>query len=705
MAEQPSPRNNYPWSKLKKYILKKDTQFTDSSISLASVLAHYSSLFRHTRRVVKITEQKIRSSPRGYAICSAYGYKLVQAKFGKESHLLCLKLKAIGSSPLTTHRTALFLDPDPEDDVTVRAFSLADVTMAYGFPVEEPSAGSAEGYIGDDHQFYGVLHLGNRTLHADPYGTDDPTKFFGAFENDNMAVPRSRRDNVQLEFLERLPYFPYRIEEHKRMPSIARARICDLLLLADKEFFEKDANSSLNHVVRRMMHAVAQADIIFRNADFDEDGMPDNIGFSVKYILVLTSEDTNKRVFGDLLKEHAIDGRSYLTRFARLRRLSEVCLGVAFSGHAFKNRTLGLSFTSLGGGLGGAAGGLCDRRAYGHSFNTLTIAHATTEDKERVPERIAALTLAHEMGHSFGAHHDDNFPNQECRGHLMGSQSSTADNGMNFEFSLCSKRLIAATLSSMSYCLSEEDKPYCGNGIVEEGEACDCGLPSRCSQRDPCCTPRAGGALVFEEGTLHREGCSVAPTAMCHPSQGLCCSPDCQYANLTSSGIDCKTQEHECTCVNSTSDCRCGLGGRCLPDGSCHAAECATLGLKECQCGPSSKKAGDTSNVPFLCGICCELNNKSSESEGQCVSAEYAAMKIFANTSRLPDNWPDPDYVGPNVTMRICHGKQCQLAVARAWPPGQFCVTRNVVGICSPRGICKRDYITPRSNVYPDIMK
>jgi hypothetical protein len=33
---------------------------------------------------------------RGHAICSAYGHKLVDAKFGKESHLLCLKLKAIG---------------------------------------------------------------------------------------------------------------------------------------------------------------------------------------------------------------------------------------------------------------------------------------------------------------------------------------------------------------------------------------------------------------------------------------------------------------------------------------------------------------------------------------------------------------------------------------------------------------------------------
>lgn len=37
-------------------------------------------------------------------------------------------------------------------------------------------------------------------------------------------------------------------------------------------------------------------------------------------------------------------------------------------------------------------------------------------------------------------------------------------------------------------------------GIVEEGEACDCGLPSKCIHKDPCCTPRSGGALIYDEG-------------------------------------------------------------------------------------------------------------------------------------------------------------------------------------------------------------
>lgn len=43
---------------------------------------------------------------------------------------------------------------------TIKAIPFRDITMAYGFPVAEPSSGSAEGYIGEDHQFYGVLYLG-----------------------------------------------------------------------------------------------------------------------------------------------------------------------------------------------------------------------------------------------------------------------------------------------------------------------------------------------------------------------------------------------------------------------------------------------------------------------------------------------------------------------------------------------------------------
>lgn len=47
------------------------------------------------------------------------------------------------------------------------------------------------------------------------------------------------------------------------------------------------------------MHAVAQADIIFRNADFNEDGIPDNVGklASTKILIIIFIESLKSSVY------------------------------------------------------------------------------------------------------------------------------------------------------------------------------------------------------------------------------------------------------------------------------------------------------------------------------------------------------------------------------------------------------------------------
>ncbi|KOB70184.1 Disintegrin and metalloproteinase domain-containing protein 10, partial [Operophtera brumata] len=143
-------------------------------------------------------------------------------------------------------------------------------------------------------------------------------------------------------------------------------------------------------------------------------------------------------------------------------------------------------------------GGVCDRRAYGRSFNTLAIAHSTTAAEDRVPEGIAAITLAHEIGHSFGAHHDNNYPLPECRGYLMSSHSSLTYSDQSFEFSPCSNKLIAATLNTnVTFRLCKDG--FCKTVSMrawEGGDACvTTGVVGVCSPRGVCSrvihTPRS----------------------------------------------------------------------------------------------------------------------------------------------------------------------------------------------------------------------
>lgn len=50
--------------------------------------------------------------------------------------------------------------------------------------------------------------------------------------------------------------------------------------------------SDIQSAVTQVLHTVDEANSIFRSTDFDGDGDPDNIGFYIKYLVVLQSDKT-----------------------------------------------------------------------------------------------------------------------------------------------------------------------------------------------------------------------------------------------------------------------------------------------------------------------------------------------------------------------------------------------------------------------------
>uniref|UniRef100_H3DLX2 ADAM metallopeptidase domain 22 n=1 Tax=Tetraodon nigroviridis TaxID=99883 RepID=H3DLX2_TETNG len=81
------------------------------------------------------------------------------------------------------------------------------------------------------------------------------------------------------------------------------------------------------------------------------------------------------------------------------------------------------------------------------------------------------------------------------------------------------------------------DPPVCGNGLVEQGEECDCGSPVECA--------REGGACC--------NNCTLTQGSKC--SNGLCCN-DCQ---MEFNGVVCRDAVNDCdiseNCTGNSSEC------------------------------------------------------------------------------------------------------------------------------------------------------
>uniref|UniRef100_A0A8C6R9A0 A disintegrin and metallopeptidase domain 32 n=1 Tax=Nannospalax galili TaxID=1026970 RepID=A0A8C6R9A0_NANGA len=131
-------------------------------------------------------------------------------------------------------------------------------------------------------------------------------------------------------------------------------------------------------------------------------------------------------------------------------------------------------------------------------------------------------------------------------------------------------------------------RPFCGNGIVEGKEACDCGNKNQCGP-DSCCDPQS---CVLKPG---KECDSQSPTSTC-----------CEACKFLAKGQECRPAKHrECDipefCNGSTARCPPDItiqdGNMCKKNSFfCYDGDCHDLDARcEHHFGKGSKKA------PFSC--------------------------------------------------------------------------------------------------------
>ena len=298
---------------------------------------------------------------------------------------------------------------------------------------------------------------------------------------------------------------------------------------------------------------------------------------------------------------------------------------------------------------GMSPGGICEHHqrfaesealpAGSYSLNTVMLTYVNSG--KRLSDGVMSLTLTHELGHAFGAHHDedmldrpdclpsDDSPHGKFVMSATVSQEEPKDH--NWMFSLCSRQSIEPVVTFKGDCL-EARLSHCGNSLVEHKEECDCGTSYTCDMHDKCCTPRS--MQPFTGTAQPEQGCRLKSDSKCSPRVHRCCTEDC---GLAEKGVTCRkmtdcTSASECdgrspicpapTVADNGTPCAGGLG-QCK-DGVCSKSPCEQAGLVDCLC-----------KVPryHACSVCCRC---ADGPKAACVPAQWLHIAVPSYSLLLP---------------------------------------------------------------------
>ncbi|XP_062945511.1 disintegrin and metalloproteinase domain-containing protein 10 isoform X2 [Cynocephalus volans] len=288
----------------------------------------------------------------------------------------------------------------------------------------------------------------------------------------------------------------------------------------------------------------------------------------------------------------------------------DYCLAYVFTDRDFDDGVLGLAWV---GAPSGSSGGICEKsKLYSDgkkkSLNTGII--TVQNYGSHVPPKVSHITFAHEVGHNFGSPHDSgtectpgeskNLGQKENGNYIMYARATSGDKLNNNKFSLCSIRNISQVLEKKrNNCFVESGQPICGNGMVEQGEECDCGYSDQC--KDDCC---------FDANQPEGKKCKLKPGKQCSPSQGPCCTAQCAFKSKSEKCRDDSDCAREGVCNGFTALCPasdpkpnftdCNRHTQVCINGQCAGSICEKYSLEECTCASSDGK-----DDKELCHVCC----------------------------------------------------------------------------------------------------
>ncbi|CAK9293035.1 unnamed protein product [Gordionus sp. m RMFG-2023] len=254
-------------------------------------------------------------------------------------------------------------------------------------------------------------------------------------------------------------------------------KICNLHIVLDPTFVIEFVGKDIDQAMKDIILLVAGMNHLYSSTDFDNDGQPDNIGFTIDSVTVYTSSNnpTFKDVSNFKLKypNKSLDN-AYLTTFSEGSFGYKHCLSLSFTFRDFSGIN-GLAYIGDNAALSGifmwynqtVSPAVMESyfKKLGkpvpifHHYNTGLVNFKRTFKNKRQLRGLLLNTLAHEVGHTFGAIHDDD---TKCSGtgQLMEMFAPPFVSHRLLTFSNCSKEKILPILKARIGRFQETNNPY-----------------------------------------------------------------------------------------------------------------------------------------------------------------------------------------------------------------------------------------------------
>ncbi|XP_059096532.1 disintegrin and metalloproteinase domain-containing protein 10-like isoform X2 [Tigriopus californicus] len=455
--------------------LVNGTLVTSTDVKFHSAFRRNAS-FRYSPRHKRYLEKE-RASCDNMIVIDAFGNNLT----------LCMQLRDFKDEAFLRHAWArlnisIFGTNNVSNDVSIDQLNLQ---FAIGYVLGETFS-SISGFV-INRNFYGTIYMKDAIHYLEPHGRQ--SRDMHILGNGLSTLLHKRRLDDPLNGLNRSR------KRQNTSKSMTR-RWCDLTLVADHLFFQEIGEESVENAIVQMLWHIREANALFQSKDFDNDGLSECIGFSVSEITLFTRAASPV----NLLTGYFGMPEDFLKRFSRYN-FEGFCLGVLFTNRAFEELVLGLSWR--GNPKAEGVGGICQSRVRikaetnAYSFNALFISLKSSQE-DRIPLRMGVLNLVHELMHSFGAKHDpDPKDSSNCtpidkwtNGRFLMSKYSNDGHKLNHEIiSPCTKSMVVQNLSSpkRTSCLVVTHDSFCGDGITQGFEECDCGTTFQCIASQACC--------------------------------------------------------------------------------------------------------------------------------------------------------------------------------------------------------------------------